>query len=179
MDREESIRRLVEARKPKEKKARKPIAKKSAKTLKREAEEKKAASAEGREESLNEWFQRIEDKHWGKQDLDIDGFDHEESEFELPRCMECNAKIPRIFARHATAHLLPKKIFKSIATNDLNYLLLGSTCGCHNKTHTLSTFVRMKVWPIAAKQINQLLPLLPYDELKFVSVQLYEALENY
>jgi len=96
MDREESIRRLVEARKPKEKKARKPIAKKSAKTLKREAEEKKAASAEGREESLNEWFQRIEDKHWGKQDLDIDGFDHEESEFELPRCMECNAKIPRI-----------------------------------------------------------------------------------
>lgn len=155
------------------------IPKKSAKKLKQEADLKKAASAEGREESLNEWFQRIENKHWGVQDLDIDGFDHEESDFELPACMECGAKISRLFARHATAHLLAKKIFKSVATNDLNYLLLGPVCGCHNKTHTLSTFVRMKIWPIAAKQIDQLLPLLPYDELKFVSQQLYDALENY
>ena len=163
---------------PKPKKAYQ-IPKKSAKKIKQEAESKKANSVEGREESINEWFKRIEDKHWGKQDLDIDGFDHEENEFELPLCMECGTKIPRLFARHATAHLLPKKLFKSVETNDLNYLLLGATCGCHNKTHTLSTFLRMKVWPIAAKQISQLLPLLPYDELKFVSQQLYDAIENY
>lgn len=179
MDRAANIRAIKEAALLPKVKVRKPIAKKSAKKLKQEADAKKATSVEGREESLNEWFQRIEDKHWGVQDLDIDGFDHEESEFELPSCMECGAKISRLFARHATAHLLPKKLFKSIETNDLNYLLLGSVCGCHNKTHTLSTFVRMKIWPIAAKQINQLLPLLPYDELKFVSQQLYDVIENY
>lgn len=179
MDREEQLKRLLLARTPKPKKVRQPIAKKSAKTIKKEAEAKKANSIEGREESLNEWFQRIEDKHWGVQDLDVDGFDHEESEIELPRCMECGAKISRVYARHATAHLLPKKLFKSIETNDLNYLILGAGCGCHNKTHTLTTFVGMKIWPIAAKRINQLLPLLPYDELKYVSQQLYDALENY
>ncbi len=179
MDREEQIKRLLLARTPKPKKERKPIAKKSAKTIKKEAEAKKANSVEGREESLNEWFQRIEDKHWGVRDLDVDGFDHEESEVELPRCMECNAKIPRVFARHATAHLLCKKLFKSIATNDNNYLLLCATNGCHNKTHTLSTFVTMRIWPQAATNINTLLPILPYDELKFVSKQLYDALENY
>src|SRR4051812_49145994 len=120
MDRAENIRRIKEeAGKPKPKKLYQ-IPKKSAKKIKQEAETKKANSIEGREESLNEWFQRIEDKHWGKQDLDMDGFDHEENEFELPPCMECGAKISRVYARHATAHLLPKKIFKSIETNDLN-----------------------------------------------------------
>lgn len=179
MDRAENIRRIKEeAGKPKVK-VYKPIAKKSAKRIKQETEAKKANSIEGREESLNEWFQRIEDKHWGKQDLDIDGFDHEESECELPRCQECGAKISRVYARHATAHLLPKKHFKSVETNDLNYLILGAGCGCHNKTHRIDTFVTMKIWPQAAKAINVLLPLLPYDELKFVSKQLYDALENY
>lgn len=179
MDRAENIRRIkAEALIPKVK-ARKPIAKKSAKKLAQEAAAKKAATVEGREESLNEWFQRIEDKHWGEQDLDIDGFDHDENEFDLPACMECGAKISRSLARSATAHLLPKKIFKSIATNDLNYLILCSKNGCHDKTHRLDKFVQMKIWKTAAIQINQLLPLLPYDELKYVSAQLYEALENH
>lgn len=164
--------------KPKEKKVYR-IPKKSAKKIAKEAEEKKASSVEGKEETLNEWFQKIEDRHWGKQDLDIDGFDHEENDVELPACMECGVKISRLLARHATAHLLPKKLFKSVSTNDLNYLILGAGCGCHDKTHSLKTFVQMKIWPQAAKQINQLLPLLSYDELKFVSQQLYDALENY
>lgn len=145
-------------------KARKPIAKKSAKTLKKEAEAKKAASAEGREESLNDWFQRIAEKHT----LGGVGF-----------CMECGAQIPMEYMRHATAHLLAKKLFKSVATNDLNYLILCAENGCHDKTHRIDKFVKMKMWPAAAKQINQLLPLLPYDELKFVSQQLYDAIENY
>lgn len=164
MDRADNIRRLKEeAGKPKQK-AIYRIPSKSAKRLKREAEEKKATSVEGREESLNEWFEKISKKHT----LGGVGF-----------CMECGAQIPAEYMRHATAHLLPKKLFKSIATNDLNYLILGSGCGCHDKTHRIDKFVQMKIWPTAAKQINQLLPLLPYDELKYVSQQLYDALENY
>lgn len=93
--------------------------------------------------------------------------------------MECGAPISRVYARHATAHLLPKKLFKSVATNDLNYLIIGAGCGCHDKTHRIDKFVQMRIWPEAAKRINALLPLLPYDELKFVSQQLYDALENY
>jgi hypothetical protein len=94
-------------------------------------------------------------------------------------CMECGAQIPMQYMRHATAHLLAKKLFKSVATNDLNYLILCAANGCHDKTHRIDKFVQMKVWPEAAKRINAMLPLLPYDELKYVSQQLYDALENY
>lgn len=160
-------------------KAKKPLRVKSLKTQAEEVQKEKENSVEGKEESLEKWFQRIEDKHWGAQDLDVDGNDHSEEEHEPAFCMECGRPISRLFARYATAHLLPKKIFKSVATNDLNYLILGASCGCHDLTHTLSKFVKMQVWPQAARQINQLLPLLPYDELKYVSQQLYDALENY
>jgi RNA polymerase-binding transcription factor DksA len=164
MDREENIRRLVEARKPREKKPYKGIAKKSAKKIKQEAEAKKANSVESREESLSEWFDKIAKKHT----LGGVGF-----------CMECGAQISAEYMRHATAHLLAKKLFKSVATNDLNYLILCAGNGCHDKTHRIDKFIQMKIWPIAAKQINALLPLLPYDELKYVSQKLYDALENY
>lgn len=134
------------------------------KTAAKKAEQEKANSKEGKEETLNQWFEKIAKRHL------LGG---------IGLCMECGAPIPAEYMRHATAHLLPKKNFKSIATNDLNYLILCAGNGCHDKTHRLDKFVTMRVWPQAAKQINQLLPLLPYDELKYVSQQLYDALENY
>lgn len=139
------------------------------KTAAKKAEQDKANSKEGKENDLDKWFEEIQKKHWV---VCID-------ETLFAPCMECGKLISEVYARHATAHLLPKKLFKSIATNDLNYLILGAGCGCHDKTHRIDKFVTMKVWPQAAKQINKLLPLLPYDELKFVSQQLYDALENY
>lgn len=139
------------------------------KTAAKKAEQEKANSKEGKEETLNDWFQKIQEKHWV---VCID-------EVMFAPCMGCGKLISEAYARHATAHLLPKKLFKSIATNDLNYLILGAGCGCHDKTHRLDKFVTMKVWPIAAKNINELLKSLPYDELKYVSQQLYDALENY
>lgn len=150
-------------------KERKPIAKVGAKRQAKLDAEKKANSVEGKEETLNEWFQKIQAEHWI---IPID-------EKLFAKCMECGKLISEDYARHATAHLLPKKLFKSIATNDLNYLILGAGCGCHDLTHRLDKFVKMKVWPQAAKQINQLLPLLPFEELRYISAQLYDALENY
>jgi len=93
------------------------------------------------------------------------------------RCMECGEFIYRDYARHATAHLLPKKIFKSIATHPLNYLILGAGCGCHEKTHRIDKFIKMKIWPTAKERIITMLPLLPTDELRRVSNQLLIALD--
>lgn len=112
---------------------------------------------------LEHWFHTIQMRHF--------------TEFG-GQCMECGAYIPNQFARHATAHLLPKKLFKSVATHELNYLILGAGCGCHVKTDRVDLFVKMKVWPEAARRIKKMLPLLPFDELKYVSSQLLTALDN-
>lgn len=103
---------------------------------------------------LNEWFNRIELKH---------------SNGKGCYCMECGEWIPQQYMRHATAHLLPKKIFKSVATHELNYLILGAGCGCHQKTDRLDKFCKMKVWPEALRRIRIMMPLLPFDELKYIS----------
>jgi hypothetical protein len=69
-----------------------------------------------------------------------------------PRCSECNTWIPKKFYRAATAHIFNKSDFKSVATNPNNYLILGSGCGCHQKTHRIDTFSTMKVFPIAIER---------------------------
>lgn len=71
-----------------------------------------------------------------------------------PKCMECQAFIPSAYYRHATAHIFPKKIFESIATHPMNYLILGAGCGCHDKTHRLDTFSDMKVFGEAVKRFR-------------------------
>lgn len=135
------------------------IPKKSAKRIAQEKQQKETAGPN----TLNEWFDAVAKRHL------VNGY---------AVCQECGGVIPEDYMRHATAHLLPKKIFKSISTNDLNYLILCAGNGCHDKTHRIDKFVTMKVWPIAAKRIEQLIPLLPYDEAKYISKQLYDALEN-
>lgn len=72
-----------------------------------------------------------------------------------PQCWECGAFIPVKYYRAATAHILPKAIFKSIATHSLNYLILGAGCGCHNKTHRLDTFSTMKIFPEAVSRFEK------------------------
>lgn len=141
------------------------IPKKSAKRAAKEKEQKAAGQSKPASKlELDVWFSVIANKH------SIAGaFCH---------CMECNALIPPKFIRHATAHLLPKKLFKSVATHPLNYLILGAGCGCHYHTDRVDKFVQMKCWPEAARRIKEMIPLLPFDELKYLSSQLLTALEN-
>jgi hypothetical protein len=113
---------------------------------------------------LEKWFADIEEKYWGGG--------------KKMYCMECSEYIPKEYARHATAHLLPKKIFKSIETHPLNYLILGAGCSCHEKSHRVDKFIKLKIWPEAKRRINELIPLLPVDELRRISNQLLIALEN-
>ena len=112
---------------------------------------------------LDKWFDDIKNEHFGNVGC---------------VCWECGAIVPVQFARHATAHLLPKKLFKSVATHPLNYLILGAGCGCHAKTDRVDKFIKMEVWPEAARRIKEMIPLLPFDELKYLSGQLMTALEN-
>jgi len=141
------------------KKARKPIAKMSEKRL---AEIKSDVRVKNKED-LEKWFEDIKISHCGTN--------------KGCYCMECEKWIPEDFMRHATAHLLPKKLFPSVATHPLNYLILGAGCGCHDKTHTVSKFVKMKIFPEAKKRIIQMMPILPMDELRRISNQLLIALD--
>jgi hypothetical protein len=69
-----------------------------------------------------------------------------------PFCWECNEPISKSDYRSATAHIFPKSIFESVADNEWNYLVLGARCGCHNKTHTMSTFAQMSIFPVAVQR---------------------------
>ena len=158
----EQRRQFIEQGRPLKTKERKPIAKKSAKRIEKEKEQK-AAGGEVGKLALDKWFFDIEEKYFST------GYGV---------CMETGEAIPRRYARAATAHLLPKKLFKSVATHELNYLILSAANGSHDRTHTISKFVQMKIWPEAARRIKILIPLLPIDELRHISNQMLIALDN-
>lgn len=142
-------------------KAKKPIPKKSVKKIQSEKEAKEA----GGDSALSKWFLEI----WVKHSLNGKTGTH---------CQECGIWIPPDYIHHSTAHLLPKKIFKSVCMHPLNYLILGASCGCHEKTHRIDKFIQMKIWPEAARRIKEMIPLLPIDELRRISNQMLIALDN-
>ena len=145
-------------------KEKKPIAKKSAKKLSEEKEQKATGTKPISKLELDVWFNTISAFHCGS----LGGCN----------CMECGEWIPQVYVKAATAHLLPKKLFKSVSTHTQNYLILGAGCGCHQKTDRIDKFIAMSVWPKAAHRIKEMIPLLPFDELKYLSTQLLIALDN-
>tara|TARA_R110000868_G_scaffold177772_2_gene416811 strand:+ start:2850 stop:3332 length:483 start_codon:yes stop_codon:yes gene_type:complete len=155
----EQRRKFIEDGRPLKEKKKYSIPKKSAKRIEKE----KSSSVVKEKENLEMWFKDIQMKHF--------------TEFG-GSCMECGSHIPLKYARHSTAHLLPKKLFKSVACHPLNFLVLGAGCGCHALTDRVDKFVGMKIWPEAAKRLKTIIPLLPFDELKYLSGQLMTALEN-
>lgn len=145
-------------------KPKKPIPKKSAKKIAEEKNERLMPDAQKNEKiALGLWFKKIQDKHFNSNG---------------GKCMECGEWIPLNYARHATAHLLPKKLFKSVATHPLNYLILGASCGCHEKSHRIDKFIQLNCWQEAANRIKIMMPLLPFDELRHISNQLLIALDD-
>lgn len=77
-----------------------------------------------------------------------------------PMCWECGGKIYKPYYRAATAHIFAKSIFPSIATHPLNYLVLSANCGCHNKTHRLDTFSRMRIFKEACDRFKEFEPFI-------------------
>jgi|SRR6185437_4117074 hypothetical protein len=81
-----------------------------------------------------------------------------------PFCWECNAKIPATIKRlvgdkwitvdnfrNCTCHIFPKALFHSVRANPYNKLYLCAANGCHDKTHRLDTFSKMKIFPEAVR----------------------------
>ena len=63
------------------------------------------------------------------------------------KCWECGDIISRSDYRNSTGHIFPKSLFPSVADNIYNFVVVGNRCGCHHKTHTLSTFSQMSIFP--------------------------------
>lgn len=155
---------FINAGRPLPEKKKYSIPKVSEKRKKKMEEEKKTVTGKAATKiELDNWFYNIAQKHW------VNG---------RCKCMECGEEIPVSYSRHATAHLFPKKLFKSIATHELNYMVLGAGCGCHYKTDRVDKIVTLKVWPEIARRMKIMLPILPFDELKHVSSELLVALDN-
>ncbi len=76
-----------------------------------------------------------------------------------PICQECGTFIPEKYYRHASAHILSKKIFKSVATNPNNFLILGASCGCHH-TFDNGKMQEMNVFEEAVRRFAIFAPLV-------------------
>ena len=72
-----------------------------------------------------------------------------------PYCWECGDFISKNDYRAATAHIFPKSIFESVASNKWNFLVLGARCGCHDKSHRLDLFSQMKVFSTAINRYTK------------------------
>ena len=73
-----------------------------------------------------------------------------------PYCMNCGEWIAPNYYRHASAHILPKSLFPSVATHPMNFLVLGAGCGCHAEfDHSIDKASAMRVWPLAVERFKR------------------------
>lgn len=95
-------------------------------------------------------------------------------------CWECNTYIPAGFIGCATAHIFPKKDFRSVMTHESNYLILGAGC-CHDKSHKVETFQKMGIWREAVERFLQFEHLLTEKEktLKYYTLFREAAIKSF
>ncbi len=102
------------------------------------------------------------------EDLDLQNFYRRHVSRMAGRCQECDAPIMVMnykIAKSALAHILPKKIFHSVRTHDLNLLELGGACGCHDKwDKDWSSAADMKVFTVAAERFLLFYPSIAQEE---------------
>jgi len=135
------------AGRPLKTKEKKPIAKKSEKRL---AKEKEAAEA-GTDNGMDKFFERNRKKMVGVCQCG---------------CGRKSSKHEDEHYRASIAHIFPKRIFKSIAENDLNWVERNFWEGCHGNMDNRS----MDKWPLFAdwddikERFHSLAPLLTDEE---------------
>lgn len=95
-----------------------------------------------------------------------------------PYCLNCGEYIQEKYYRHATAHLLPKKTFISVATHPLNYVIVGAGCGCHNETHRWDLMQKMNCFPLILERLVMIEPDIAEGERKNLPQFLLDYIEN-
>jgi hypothetical protein len=93
------------------------------------------------------------------QDPELDAWYADRVKTMSDHCMECRERIATWnawYAKAAIAHILPKKLFRSVRTHPLNYLILGGGCGHHYQyDRSWESAATMKVFPLAIERLMQ------------------------
>lgn len=158
----EEIRKLKSGL-PKPPKHKKPIAKKSAKKLKQEAELKAAAKKGGGGE-LDRWFQARRKEMNG-------------------RCLHCGEKTTKHhdqWYKASIAHILPKRLFKSVSTHPLNWIELcfwSNNCHANYDNHTLD-ITELNCYDLVIERFIAIYPAIAPKEKKYIPDVLLQYVKN-
>lgn len=138
-------------------KAKKPIAKMSVKKM----DEQKAAKEAGTDNGMDKFFERNRKKMVGVCQCG---------------CTRKSSKFEDDHYRSSIAHIFPKRIFKSIATNDLNWVERNFWDGCHSNfdNRSIERWVNYADWDDIKERFHALVPLLTEEERK---TKFYKKLE--
>jgi hypothetical protein len=167
MDRAENIRRLKEQAKLPKFKKRAPIAKKSAKKIAQEKEEMELQSQIkalniGKGADLTRWFEDRRKEMTG-------------------RCLHCNSvscKQNDEYYKFSIAHILPKRLFKSIATHPLNWIELcfwGNSCHSNFDNNTLD-ITELNCFDTVIERFIAMYPYIDKKERKYIPEVLLQYL---
>ena len=79
--------------------------------------------------------------------------------------------------RASISHIFPKRTFKSIATNDLNWVERNFWDGCHSNmdNKSMDLWVNMADWDDIKEKFHQLAPMLTEEERK---TKFYQHIER-
>jgi len=147
---------------PKQPKIRKPIAKKSKKKLQQEAKDtiiKKTGGAE-----LDRWFQDRRKEMTG----------------HCWHCQGVSCKNSHEYYKFSIAHLLPKRLFKSIATHPLNWIELcfwEQSCHTNFDNNTLD-ITELNCYDIVIERFVAMYPAIAPKERKYIPDVLLQYVKN-
>jgi hypothetical protein len=163
MDSADNIRRIKEQAKLPKPIKKYSIPKKSAKKLKQEAEEKKEHSKGGGSE-LDRWFQARRKEMQGV-------------------CLHCGEKTTKHqdnWYKCSIAHLLPKRLFKSIATHPLNWIeLCFWTNNCHARFDTFTLdIIELNCYDLVIERFVAMYPDIDPKERKYIPEQLRQYINT-
>ncbi len=163
MDRAENIRRIKEQAKYKVPKGRTPIAKKSAKKIAQEKEEKAVKSSGGGSE-LDRWFKARR--------VEMHGV-----------CLHCGAKTTKnqdSWYKCGIAHILPKRLFRSVATHEKNWIELcfwEKNCHAQYDSHMLD-ITELNCYDLVIERFIAMYPDIAPKERKYIPDVLLQYVKN-
>lgn len=164
MDRADNLRKIKEqASLPKQPKIRKPIAKVSEKKKKQLLEEKAILKQAGGSE-MKRWFDSRRKEMTGK-------------------CWHCNEKSCKhqdSWYINSIAHILPKRLFKSVATHLLNWIELcfwKNNCHANYDNHMLD-ITELNCYDLVIERFIAIYPDIAPEERKYIPDALMQYVKN-